>query len=454
MLARERAPVAADVRSTTPLAPRPPRAVTRLWHRLLAAGTDDVAELRGWDRLITWRAHATPRARLAAIKALLKLPARAARQAYRDVARFGDEVVAQAGVPRTRQLAQLWWLAVRYGLDARAYRKYRLYRPDRWGRAGKYVGEYEFVRVVQVIKACRSGRDVDVLLDKRQFDVWCRAHGFPTVPMIMELEHGRVTHTSGLGDSLPPCDLFAKPSDGEGGYGARRWRYVRGEYVDDVAGRAMRPAEVLEELRAASFVESTSGVPRRILVQQCLRNHHALATLTPGGLCTMRLQTYRWPAHQSRPLLGIYKMPVGSALVDNFHFGGIVAPVDLETGRLQGALYRSGQLFTGIERHPDTGAVIAGHAVPFWEDAVRLVLRAHDAVPRLATVGWDVAILEEGPVLVEGNTVPNPGLAQLASGTPLGETPLVPCLNAYLRDILLPSNERSARGNRPPGPLR
>jgi len=428
-----------------------PRPALRLAHRVLSAGRGDVAQLRGWDRLITWRAHATPRARWTALKTFLKLPARAARGALRDVERFGDAVAARAGVSRRRQVVQLWWLAVRYGLDARAYLDYQLYRADRWPQAGAYLGLKEVNRVTQFIKAHHGDRDADVLYDKRRFDEWCREHELPTVSTVMELEQGRVTRTGDGGESLPPCDLFAKPSDGAGGSGARRWRFEGGVYVDD-AGRVMAAAEVLAELLVASRGEVEPGRPRRILVQRRVSNHRALAPLTLGGLCTIRLHTYRWPGAASQLLLAVYKMPVGHTAVDNFRFGGIVAPVDVETGRLGQALTRSGPLLTEIERHPDTGAVIAGYDVPCWQDAVRLVRRAHDAVPSLATVGWDVAILDDGPVLVEGNTLPNVALSQMPSGRPLGGTPLVACLNAHLRECFVPG-PRGAASARTPSPV-
>lgn len=173
---------------------------------------------------------------------------------------------------------------------------------------------------------------------------------------------------------------------------------------------------------------------RRILLQQCLRNHRALLPLTPGGLCTVRLQTYRWPGGQPELLFAAYKMPVGDAPADNFHYGGIVAPVDVTTGRLGPAIHRRGKLIAGIERHPDLGTRIEGHEIPFWAEARQLVLRAHAAVPRIAAVGWDVAVLDDGPVLVEGNSLPNPDIAQAPSGVPLGATPFVRCLNAHLRE--------------------
>jgi hypothetical protein len=41
--------------------------------------------------------------------------------------------------------------------------------------------------------------------------------------------------------------------------------------------------------------------------------------------------------------------------------------------------------------------------VPRWSDVLSLVLRAQACFAGLRTIGWDVGITQEGPLLVEGN---------------------------------------------------
>ena len=41
--------------------------------------------------------------------------------------------------------------------------------------------------------------------------------------------------------------------------------------------------------------------------------------------------------------------------------------------------------------------------IPFWDDIKLLCVRAHKLCPHMYSVGWDLAIEEEGPVLIEGN---------------------------------------------------
>jgi hypothetical protein len=170
------------------------------------------------------------------------------------------------------------------------------------------------------------------------------------------------------------------------------------------------------------------------VLQERLQNHRALEPLTLGALCTARMMTYRMPGEAPRLLVACYRMPVGDLPADNYSQGGLVADIDLETGRLGNALRQDEQrIVVPVDRHPSTAAPIQGHQLPWWPEAVRLVVEAHAAAGRMVFVGWDVAFLAGGPVLVEANLVPGSKLIQMPSGVPLGETPWVACVNAHLR---------------------
>ena len=87
--------------------------------------------------------------------------------------------------------------------------------------------------------------------------------------------------------------------------------------------------------------------------------------------------------------------------VDNSHSGGISIAV-----KEDGTLYETGkQLSTGREftNHPSTGFEFSTLQIPYFEAAKELVLRAHQCLYSINSVGWDVAITPYGPVIVEGN---------------------------------------------------
>ncbi len=116
-------------------------------------------------------------------------------------------------------------------------------------------------------------------------------------------------------------------------------------------------------------------------------------------------------------------MPTGGSDVDNFSSGGIAAPVDLDTARLGCAVAKypnaKGDFF---ESHPDTGGKIKGREVPCWAEVCDLVRSAHAKLDKIPSVGWDVAITKEGPVLIEGNVKWGSQIFEIPHGRPLTST--------------------------------
>ena len=56
-----------------------------------------------------------------------------------------------------------------------------------------------------------------------------------------------------------------------------------------------------------------------------------------------------------------------------------------------------------ITHHPITKLAIEGFCLPYWPEAMALVERAHRTMPQLLTLGWDVAITDDGPIIIETN---------------------------------------------------
>jgi len=114
-----------------------------------------------------------------------------------------------------------------------------------------------------------------------------------------------------------------------------------------------------------------------------------------------------------------YRMPTGSGVADNFAAGGLAAPLG-EDGRL-GCAVRKDIRSGSCTSHPDTGAAISGAELPFWREMVELAKRAHRCVGDVAFVGWDVACIQSGPILVEANPYWCGELVQISHDQPLGE---------------------------------
>lgn len=69
-------------------------------------------------------------------------------------------------------------------------------------------------------------------------------------------------------------------------------------------------------------------------------------------------------------------------------------------------------LMNTYENHPVTGVPFSEIRVPFVKEAYRMIEKAAMEVPEVRYVGWDVAIGQDGPVIIEGNQYPSYGLVQ------------------------------------------
>jgi hypothetical protein len=129
----------------------------------------------------------------------------------------------------------------------------------------------------------------------------------------------------------------------------------------------------------------------------------------------------------------VIRMPAGRLVVDNFAKGGLVAPIDAANGTICGpALQRDESLGVAtVDRHPDSGAEFTGFRIPMWTEVVALAIKAHEAFPSLHFIGWDIAILQQGLVLIEGNAPFSADSVVLPHGISLSDTQFIPYYNHH-----------------------
>lgn len=99
-------------------------------------------------------------------------------------------------------------------------------------------------------------------------------------------------------------------------------------------------------------------------------------------------------------------------IVDNASMGGIAAEVDIDTGIVVSDGYTKTHL-EHFECHPDTGKKYKGFQIPRWNEAIDIIKELHKHCPVSKIVGWDMALTDDGWVLVEGNGKPNIDTIQL-----------------------------------------
>ncbi len=334
----------------------------------------------------------------------------------------GAAIKRRSGRGISLQVLDQFRLAAKYGILPPWYYMFELFHEANRRRAGDYLHRYEtkngVYSLMRVYVEKASGR---ALSDKKLFAGICAQHKLPTPAIIGTIEGG-VFHPSApraRADgrfALPRADLFVKPRTGKGGKDTLRAIYSgKGKYrLSD--GTVHSARSLIDHLQVL-------GQDRDHIVQRRLVNHPDLRDLCAGALSCVRIMTCRNEEGGFEVTNAAFRMAQSDAsTVDGLHMGGVVARVDIETGELGpatdlGFFARAGWM----DNAPFSGARIKGRVLPMWGGVRELALRAHAVFAHKVTVGWDIAITRDGPVVVEGNGSPCVDIIQRVD-EPMGAT--------------------------------
>lgn len=126
---------------------------------------------------------------------------------------------------------------------------------------------------------------------------------------------------------------------------------------------------------------------------------------------TLRITTVLDSKGEAHIVKTNFRCGIGDSIVDNYSAGGVLYPVNNEYCRIEGPGSNS-KLGDAILIHPGTDSFMPGRTIPFLSEALELVKKAACSIPQVRFIGWDVAIKESGPVLIEGNTSPGEQLIE------------------------------------------
>ena len=152
------------------------------------------------------------------------------------------------------------------------------------------------------------------------------------------------------------------------------------------------------------------------ILEEMVIQHPKMSSLCPTSVNTCRIATLLGDKQQG--IVYAFLRIGNGKVMDNVDCGGMAARIDLDTGRLLtvGA-DKQGNTFI---KHPITNTSIIGFTIPYWEEAKAMCLKAAEKVPEMRFIAWDVAITENGPTFIEGNSFPSHAVPQFAAHYPDG----------------------------------
>jgi hypothetical protein len=320
----------------------------------------------------------------------------------------------------------------RTGLSRKEYHLYRLYRPELSNEEkAAYLPER---RVRAIWRRLNNSRYWWTFDNKLLFHYLCEAEGLPA-PAFLGVFDPVVGRTAAGAPLRTAADLARwireesfeapvfKPVEG-----------LEGRLVLVFRGRSSVNTDTLTPLdgrdfsaeRLHDFLTDDGAMAREFpdqvlrkgggtfafLIQERVRQHPALNELVGETVCCMRIMTLIASGGETSIIAAVMKLQGNRSGVDNMAQGSINAWIDPRSGTLGPGRRPNSPIVDGYTHVPETGKRFVDFRLPHWSETQNLILKASALVPWCRCLGWDVAVSESGPVIMEANTRWSPKLAQ------------------------------------------
>ncbi len=125
----------------------------------------------------------------------------------------------------------------------------------------------------------------------------------------------------------------------------------------------------------------------------------------PSSVNTVRFMTTLCPNGEAQVIATWMKVGRSGKCIDNAGSGGnIDMSVDVNTGEILDPVQFDGWgKVRAIEKHPDSGEQLNRVFIENWDNIKNQVISFQQAFPFCRAAGWDIAITNDGPVVIEVN---------------------------------------------------
>lgn len=191
-------------------------------------------------------------------------------------------------------------------------------------------------------------------------------------------------------NSLGCSKIFIKPVMGRGGKGII------------IAKRCADGFEYHDEKITFDFLAKLKG---DYVVETVINQHSYLSCVYSNSVNTVRAITVRDKNGEINFIAATLRMGVAGSEIDNSSAGGLLIGIDLTNGKCLRpyATYEFGN--EKFYLHPDSGFNFSELQIPNWNNVKELILKSAHRLTQLNLVGWDIAVTNDGIVVIEANTL-------------------------------------------------
>ncbi len=300
-----------------------------------------------------------------------------------------------------KELLQLWAIKKHFPYH---YIGRFFYRKDAPTNFKDYLSIQEYNQLMESIASRNLKHSTinSIILDKLFFYFYCLEHKVST-PKVISYNFGKsfffngqtytIQSNSDLVDyflmvfkSANISSIFLKPTQGHQGIGIVLLNKVT---IQE------QSFQVLEALINNSYIH-----------QEVVIQHSEVSMIHNKSINTIRLETFIDKKDKIHFLGAYMRFGSGDSVVDNISSGGFFVPVNIEKGKLfKKALTGMVKGAKISDKHPDSGFVFKDFKIPYFDEVLILVKHAASLFPGYIQ-GWDVAITDNGPIIIEGNDFP------------------------------------------------
>ncbi len=281
-----------------------------------------------------------------------------------------------------------------YGLDVKGFRD-----PD------AFISHRDFCRIRNQGNQRKIRTDtgnynyIALLRDKYLFAAYLSAaigkqYIIPTVALIT----GKTAYIPERGEWIDAAGVLQEDHD-------YVFKVIDGECADGVTLVSVRDGKVFSDggsFTKEDFLDRISA--KRRIVQHVVKQHEALRAFGTKSVNTIRVVTIKGSSGAVNVFAAFLRIASSAdSFVDNRAAGGLGVGVNLENGTLMKYGFPHDSFGVKSTEHQVSHIVFEGFQLPYWEEAAELVKKAHMQFYEIQSIGWDVVLTDEGPVLLEGN---------------------------------------------------
>lgn len=324
------------------------------------------------------------------------------------------------GVAPFTQLGQILRGAIlRRTIAPLEYYKFSMFAPGNESAEARdrFVGTSRNRRINRAFNA--MGRARGFVDDKLYYEMILQRNGVPTSETIA-LFHRSITlgHMTCFADEEgfaaylrrpEEYPLFGKPLGGSLSLGTISIK----RYDAERDAVSLSDGQVVPVPQLVSEIVAEYGRAGYIL-QRKVEPHPELARFTGSSVGTVRV-LMAGDGHTHWPQYACWKIPRPGSPADNFwRDGHLLALLDTETGAVVRVQQGTGARAETVTRR-EGGPSFEGLRIPDWDRVIDLATRAVQVTGDMRIVGFDVAVSDRGPVIIEANTNPDHALYQIVA---------------------------------------